>query len=47
MLQAAITEGIESAAAQPFDTIAEGHVSILRLLGGRQDRVSIRKAADL
>jgi toxin ParE1/3/4 len=28
-------------------TIAEGHVSIIRLLGGRQDWVSILKAADL
>ena len=28
-------------------TIAEDHVAILRLLGGRQDGVSILKAADL
>ncbi len=28
-------------------TIAEDHVAILRLLGGRQDWVSILKAADL
>lgn len=28
-------------------TIAEDHVSIMRLLGGRQDWVSILKAADL
>lgn len=28
-------------------TIAEDHVSIIRLLGGRQDWVSILKAADL
>jgi hypothetical protein len=31
----------------PISRIAEDHVSIIRLLGGRQDWVSILKAADL